>query len=68
MTHETAGDHPLLSDAQLRARTENLLAEAVQVANQLRIQTERLAQAINHFQAEIEQVRPEAKETGHADD
>lgn len=42
-----------VSDRELRARTEMLLAEAVHVANQLKIQTERLSQAIDSFHADI---------------
>lgn len=55
-----------LTNGQLLARTEALLAEAVQVTEQLRIQTDRLAQAINIFHSETERDRRES-EAGHAD-
>jgi hypothetical protein len=53
------------TDAELRARTEALLAEAVQVANQLRIQTERLAVAISHFQSSTENLQNDVKGSRH---
>ncbi len=60
-------DQPTMTDAQLRARTEMLLAEAVQVANQLRIQTERLALAISQFHSENVSVQREDTEADRAD-
>jgi hypothetical protein len=53
------------TDAELRARTEVLLAEAVHVANQLRIQTERLAIAITHFQSSTESLQNDVNGASH---
>jgi hypothetical protein len=53
------------TDAELRARTEALLAEAMQVAKQLRVQTERLASAIMQFQSHTDNFQAEVFEASH---
>ncbi len=54
---------PPLTDEELHARTQRLLASAERVSLKLKLQTERLAAAIEEFERDVSNLRREGPYT-----